>query len=133
MRARVMHVAPELGRFLQPKCGEFRMGYCDEEYAAWEACPIGRKRPHKRELFELYNAYRRGELDDLDQDDFTLIEEQQIDFIGRRLEGEGLRRAQGFGQEFPVPGHGELVFADDGGAGESELDGAVFLGADFQR
>ena len=79
LRSQVMQVAPELGRFLQPKCGEFRMGYCDEDYEAWEACPIGRKRPHKRELFELYNAYRRGELGDLDQGDFAIIEEQQIE------------------------------------------------------
>jgi thymidylate synthase (FAD) len=79
MRAAVMRVAPEMGRFLQPKCGELRMGYCDEGYEAWKACPIGRKRPHKQELFELYNAYRSGEFDDLGQDDFTLIEEQQIE------------------------------------------------------
>lgn len=79
MRAAVVRVAPELGRFLQPKCGELRMGYCDEGYEAWKACPIGRKRPHKQELFELYNAYRKGELDDLDQDDFAIIEEQQIE------------------------------------------------------
>jgi thymidylate synthase (FAD) len=74
MRAEVMRVAPELGRYLQPKCGEHRLGYCDEDYDAWKACPIGRKRPHKQELFQLYNAYRKGELDDLDQDDFAIIE-----------------------------------------------------------
>ena len=79
MRAEVMRVAPELGRFLQPKCGELRMGYCDEDYDAWKACPIGRKRPHKQELFQLYNAYRKGELDSLDNDDFALIEMQQIE------------------------------------------------------
>ena len=79
MRAEVMRVAPELGRFLQPKCGELRMGYCDEDYDAWKACPIGRKRPHKQELFRLYDAYRKGELDDLDQADFALIEAQQIE------------------------------------------------------
>ena len=45
MRAEVIRVAPELGRQLQPKCGERRLGYCDEDYEAWEACPIGRKRP----------------------------------------------------------------------------------------
>ena len=74
MRAEVVRVAPELGRHLQPKCGERRMGYCDEDYEAWEDCPIGRKRPHKRELFELYDAYRRGELGDLGDEDMAIIE-----------------------------------------------------------
>ena len=73
MRAEVMRVAPELGRQLQPKCGERRLGYCDEEYEAWAECPIGRKRPHKRELFQLYDAYRQGELDDLDAEDMAII------------------------------------------------------------
>ena len=79
MRAEIMRVAPELARMLQPKCGEHRLGYCDEDYDAWKACPIGRKRPHKQELFQLYNAYRKGELDDLDADDFAIIESQQIE------------------------------------------------------
>ena len=78
MRAEVVRAAPELGRMLQPKCGELRLGYCDEDYAAWEACPIGRKRPHRDELFRLYNAYRKGEMDPLDSDDFAIIESQQI-------------------------------------------------------
>ena len=39
MRAEVVRVAPELGRQLQPKCGERRLGYCDESYEAWEECP----------------------------------------------------------------------------------------------
>ena len=74
MRAEVYRRFPELGKYLQPKCGELRAGYCDEDYEAWEACPIGRKRPHKQELFQLYNAYRQGELGELDQDDFAIIE-----------------------------------------------------------
>ena len=48
-----------VGRFLQPKCGELRMGYCDES-SDWEACPIGRVRPHKDALFNLYNQYRKA-------------------------------------------------------------------------
>ncbi len=79
MRAEVVRAVPDLGRYLQPKCGELRMGYCDEDYDAWKACPIGRKRPHKQELFHLYDAYRKGELADLDQDDFAIIEQQQIE------------------------------------------------------
>ena len=73
MRAEVVRVAPELGRALQPKCGERRMGYCDEDYQAWADCPIGRKRPHKQELFQLYDSYRKGELADLDAGDMELI------------------------------------------------------------
>lgn len=75
MRAEVMRAVPELGRYLQPKCGERRLGYCDEPYEAWKACPLGRKRPHKQELFRLYDAYRAGELRDLDRDDFAIIEQ----------------------------------------------------------
>jgi len=45
MRSEVNKVAPELGRYLQPKCGEHRLGYCDESEKDWAACPIGRVRP----------------------------------------------------------------------------------------
>jgi len=74
MRAEVMKVEPLLGRMLQPKCGERRMGYCDEDYEAWEACPIGRVRPHKSVLFRIHDQYRRGELQPLRDEDFRLIE-----------------------------------------------------------
>jgi thymidylate synthase (FAD) len=74
MRAEVFRAFPELGRYIQPKCGELRTGYCDEPYADWQACPIGKKRPHKRDLFELFNSYRRGELTPLDDTDFQTIE-----------------------------------------------------------
>jgi len=74
MRAEVNRVAPELARYLQPKCGERRTGYCDEAYADWQKCPIGRKRPHKRELFALYDSYRKGELAPLGDDEFRAIE-----------------------------------------------------------
>ena len=77
MRAEVHHRFPELGKYLQPKCGELRAGYCDEDYEAWEACPIGRKRPHKRDLFTLFDSYRKGELIPLDDADFKLIEREE--------------------------------------------------------
>lgn len=47
MRAQVMKTFPELARYIQPKCGEHRQGFCDEEYRDWLRCPIGRARPHK--------------------------------------------------------------------------------------
>jgi thymidylate synthase (FAD) len=77
MRAEVNRRFPELGVYLQPKCGERRWGYCDEDYEAWEACPIGRKRPHKRDLFDLFDSYRKGELIPLDNADFKLIEREE--------------------------------------------------------
>ncbi len=74
MRAEVKRVAPELARYLQPKCGERRTGYCDETYEDWQKCPVGRKRPHKRDLFALYDSYRKGELAPLGDDEFRVIE-----------------------------------------------------------
>jgi thymidylate synthase (FAD) len=43
-------VDPLFAKMLQPKCGAGRLGYCDEEYEAWEACPIGKVRPHKTQV-----------------------------------------------------------------------------------
>src|SRR5512146_672408 len=47
MRREVVKSVPEIGGYLQPKCGEKRMGYCDEPLAEWEKCPLGKVRPHK--------------------------------------------------------------------------------------
>jgi len=77
MRAEVKRAIPELARTLQPKCGEHRLGYCDESYADWEACPIGRVRPHKSTLFALYERERAGRLRDLADPDFAVIEAEQ--------------------------------------------------------
>ncbi len=74
LRAEVNRPFPELARYLQPKCGERRMGYCDESYEDWQRCPIGKKRPHKRELFALYESHRKGELASLGDEDYRLIE-----------------------------------------------------------
>ena len=81
MRAEVKRAFPGLARYVQPKCGEARLGYCDEDYEAWEACPLGAKRPHKRTLFELYERARGAAggraLGDLDDADFETIEREQ--------------------------------------------------------
>lgn len=74
MRSEVMKVEPMLGRMLQPKCGENRLGYCDESEKDWAACPIGRVRPHKDVLFRVYEQYRRGELQPLRPEDYEVIE-----------------------------------------------------------
>jgi thymidylate synthase (FAD) len=60
MRAEVMRRFPELARYVQPKCGEHRMGYCDESLDDWKKCPLGGrggKRPHKSTLFDAYNLF----------------------------------------------------------------------------
>ncbi|MFQ5382429.1 MAG: FAD-dependent thymidylate synthase [Dehalococcoidia bacterium] len=75
MRAEVNRAVPELGRYLQPKCGEHRLGYCDESKEDWEECPIGRVRPHKEILFAIYDAHRKGELGPLRRQDWEAIEE----------------------------------------------------------
>jgi thymidylate synthase (FAD) len=72
MRAEVMRVIPELGKYMQPKCGEFRLGYCDESQKDWAACPLGRIRPHKDQLFEVWDAVR-GNLQDLRVQDWEAI------------------------------------------------------------
>ena len=79
MRAEVLRAVPPLGCYLQPKCGELRLGYCDEDHDAWQACPLGRKRPHKQDLFTLFDAYRKGELRPLDPADYQVIEQVQIE------------------------------------------------------
>jgi thymidylate synthase (FAD) len=73
MRGELHRKFPELARYIQPKCGDKRWGYCDESLEDWQACPIGKKRPHKKLLFELYDAHRRGELAPLAEDDFDVI------------------------------------------------------------
>ncbi len=75
MRAQINRTFPELARYIQPKCGDKRWGYCDESLADWKACAIGKKRPHKQQLFELFDAHRKGEVRPLAEDDFKLIEE----------------------------------------------------------
>jgi thymidylate synthase (FAD) len=87
MRAEIMRKFPELAIYVQPKCGEYRLGYCDEAYADWERCPIGRKRPHKTDLFAIYDAHRRGEFTPvevakatdapLDAADYQIIESEE--------------------------------------------------------
>ncbi|HJP41437.1 MAG TPA: FAD-dependent thymidylate synthase [Dehalococcoidia bacterium] len=76
MRAEVVKVVPEIGHYLQPKCGEYRLGYCDESYEDWQGCPIGRVRPHKQVLLQVYDSYRKGEIQPLRDEDWAAIEER---------------------------------------------------------
>lgn len=56
MRAEVKRKFPELASFIQPKCGENRLGYCDESVKDYEACPLSKVRPHKDTLLKLYSG-----------------------------------------------------------------------------
>lgn len=47
VRAEVGRTCPELKKFIQPKCGEYRLGYCDEAFGEYQRCPLSRVRPHK--------------------------------------------------------------------------------------
>ena len=77
MRAEIKRVLPELALSLQPKCGENRMGYCDESMEDWQKCPLGRVRPHKSALFELYERYGSRKAKALTEDEFRAVEEKE--------------------------------------------------------
>jgi len=75
MRREIVKAVPELGGQLQPKCGERRMGYCDEPVKDWERCPLGKVRPHKERLFEVYEQQRRGAMAPLAEADIRTAED----------------------------------------------------------
>ncbi len=77
MRAEIKKVLPEIAVFLQPKCGENRMGYCDESLEDWQKCPLGRVRPHKSALFELYERHGSRKAEALGEKDYRAVEEQE--------------------------------------------------------
>jgi thymidylate synthase (FAD) len=78
MRAEIKRVLPEIAVFLQPKCGENRMGYCDESLDEWAKCPLGKVRPHKSKLLELYELHEKSrKTEALSEDDFRVLEEQE--------------------------------------------------------
>jgi len=78
MRAEVKRVLPEIALFLQPKCGENRMGYCDESLEDWSKCPIGKVRPHKSALFELYDRYGSRKAQALGESEYRAVEEKEL-------------------------------------------------------
>jgi len=78
MRAELMRRIPELAKYLQPKCGERRMGYCDEELKAYENCPLSAARPHKLHVLEVFKKHRgetQSPMKDLNENDFRAAEE----------------------------------------------------------
>jgi thymidylate synthase (FAD) len=77
MRAEIKRVLPEIAVFLQPKCGENRMGYCDESLEDWGKCPLGRVRPHKSALFELYERHGSRKAQALSETEYRAVEEKE--------------------------------------------------------
>jgi thymidylate synthase (FAD) len=75
MRRELVRAVPEIGGYLQPKCGERRMGYCDEPVKDWEQCPIGKVRPHKEQIFQLFREYKAGNLAPLSEADLRQVED----------------------------------------------------------
>jgi thymidylate synthase (FAD) len=63
---------------MQPKCGEKRMGYCDKDVKAYEACPLSAVRPHKLQVIEVFKRVRSESgkpMRDLDEADFKAAED----------------------------------------------------------
>ena len=75
MRREVVKAVPELGGQLQPKCGDRRMGYCDEPLDEWKRCPIGKVRPHKEQLFTLFAQHKAGQLAPLAEGELRRVED----------------------------------------------------------
>ncbi|MHB8383780.1 MAG: FAD-dependent thymidylate synthase [Candidatus Binataceae bacterium] len=78
MRAEIKRVLPEIAVFLQPKCGENRMGYCDESLEDWAKCPLGKVRPHKSALFEMYELHGKRKSEALSEAEFKAVEEKEL-------------------------------------------------------
>jgi len=51
------------------------MGYCDEPVAEWERCPLGKIRPHKEQLLDVFKQYRAGNLVPLDEAHLRSVED----------------------------------------------------------
>jgi thymidylate synthase (FAD) len=75
MRREVVKAVPEIGVYLQPKCGEKRLGYCDEPQKEWALCPIGKVRPHKEQLLEVYRQVKTGALVPLSEEHLRQVED----------------------------------------------------------
>ena len=59
MRSEIKKKWPVLAEQMQPKCGDKRLGYCDESMEAYLACPLGKVRPHKKTLQEAFLDARK--------------------------------------------------------------------------
>ena len=78
MRAQLMRKVPEIARYLQPMCGEKRLGYCDEDMKAYDACPLSEVRPHKLHVIEVFKRHRTeagSPMKDLSEGDISSAEQ----------------------------------------------------------
>jgi thymidylate synthase (FAD) len=75
MRREIVHQIPEIGIYLQPKCGDKRMGYCDEPIKDWEQCPLGKVRPHKEQIFQIFREYKKDNLVPLNEAHLRSVED----------------------------------------------------------
>ena len=66
---------PELAKPVQPKCGDQRMGYCDEPLAEYLKCPLGarRIRLHKDEIVAAAKTGKTLESSPLTEADLALL------------------------------------------------------------
>jgi thymidylate synthase (FAD) len=66
---------PDLAKPIQPKCGDQRMGYCDEPMAEYLKCPLGmrRVRLHKDEILAAAKDGRTLESTSLNESDLALL------------------------------------------------------------
>jgi thymidylate synthase (FAD) len=66
---------PELARPIQPKCGDQRMGYCDEPMAEYLKCPLGQRRVrlHKDEIVAAAKEGRTLESRPLTENELSLL------------------------------------------------------------
>ena len=55
------------------------MGYCDEPQKEWALCPIGKVRPHKEQLLEVYRQVRSGALVPLSEEHLREVEDEGQD------------------------------------------------------
>lgn len=58
VRNQVGKVYPFAKKYIAPRCSAHRQGYCDERYAHYQACPLSKVRPHKKDLLEGYALQR---------------------------------------------------------------------------
>jgi thymidylate synthase (FAD) len=78
MRAEIKRELPDIAVFLQPKCGENRMGYCDESLDEYHKCPLSKVRPHKSILMQLYeesSKFRKAR--PLGEEQYRIVAEQE--------------------------------------------------------
>jgi thymidylate synthase (FAD) len=66
---------PELAKPVQPKCGDQRLGYCDEPLAEYLKCPLGmrRIRLHKDEVVAAAKTGKTVEAAPLREEDLALL------------------------------------------------------------